>query len=53
MKDAVITEIHQIKDAIAREQNYNVRAILAYAQKQFPARKSKPIRRRTKKPQPA
>jgi hypothetical protein len=34
MKDSVITEIHQIKDAIARENGYDVRAIMAAVRRQ-------------------
>ena len=35
MKDAVITEMHRIKDAIAAENKHDVRAIMASAKRKF------------------
>jgi len=49
MKDAIITEMHQIKDAIAAEHNFDVRAIAAYGQRKFPVRGRKVIRPAPKK----
>ena len=53
MNDSVTTEIHRVKDAIAREHRNDVRAILAYAQRQFPQKTAKPVRRRAAKKHPA
>jgi len=49
MKDAIITEMHQIKDAIAAEHNNDVRAIVAYAKRKFPLRGRRVIRPAAKK----
>ncbi len=49
MKDAIITEMHQIKDAIAAEHNNDVRAIAAYAQRKFPPNGRRVIRPPAKK----
>ncbi len=49
MKDAIITEIHQIKDAIALEHNFDVRAIAASAQRKFPPNGRRVIRPPSKK----
>jgi hypothetical protein len=49
MKDAVITEMHQIKDAIAAEHGYDVRAIAAYARRKFPRRAKRVVRPAAKK----
>ena len=53
MNDSVISEIHQIKDAIAHEHRNDVRAILDYARRKFPQKAAKPVRRRAPKKQPA
>jgi hypothetical protein len=49
MNDPIITEIHKIKDAIARENGNDVRAILDYARRRFPVRPTKAAKRRGRK----
>jgi hypothetical protein len=49
MKDAIMTEMHQIKDAIAAEHGNDVRAIIAYARRKFPLRGKRVIRPAKKK----
>jgi hypothetical protein len=49
MKDAIITEMHQIKDAIAVEHQFDVRGIAAYAKRKFPLRAKRRTRPVAKK----
>jgi hypothetical protein len=53
MNDSVTSEMHRIKDAIAREHRNDVRAILDYARQKFPLKAVRPVRRRSPKKLPA